>query len=269
MKGLATNSTVDSTYPINADRLGDLLLNDGRYELRYVRSLVELDRVLRLRYEVFNLELGEGLEESHATGKDEDEFDRFCHHLMVTERRSGRVIGTYRLQTIEMARAHRGLYTDREFVLSELPAEILDRGVELGRACIAKDHRNRRPLFLLWKGLAHYMRTNGKRYLFGCSSLTSQDIAAGYSLLDEMRRKGQVDDSHFAPVREPYALAFDGRSVTPPEVPTLFRTYLRYGAKVCGGPAIDREFKTIDFLAVLDLERLDTRTIAVFFGGLG
>ncbi len=31
------------------------------------------------------------------------------------------------------------------------------------------------------------------------------------------------------------------------KMPRLFRTYLRYGAKVCSPPAIDRQFKTIDF----------------------
>ena len=30
------------------------------------------------------------------------------------------------------------------------------------------------------------------------------------------------------------------------------------GAKICGPPAIDREFKTIDFLTFLDLEKLNS-----------
>ena len=50
------------------------------------------------------------------------------------------------------------------------------------------------------------------------------------------------------------------------ELPSLFRTYLRYGTLVCGPPAIDREFKTIDFLVLLDSEALDPRSRALFFG---
>jgi putative hemolysin len=50
------------------------------------------------------------------------------------------------------------------------------------------------------------------------------------------------------------------------EIPILFRTYLRYGSKVCGPPAIDREFKTIDYFVVLDVETLSPRTHAIFFG---
>ncbi|PYJ68411.1 MAG: hypothetical protein DME75_13155 [Verrucomicrobia bacterium] len=36
----------------------------------------------------------------------------------------------------------------------------------------------------------------------------------------------------------------------------LLRAYLAIGAKICGQPAIDREFGTIDFLTLLDLQTL-------------
>ena len=49
------------------------------------------------------------------------------------------------------------------------------------------------------------------------------------------------------------------------ELPQLFRIYLRYGAKVCGPPAIDRFFKTIDYLVVLDTAVLDSETREMFF----
>jgi putative hemolysin len=39
---------------------------------------------------------------------------------------------------------------------------------------------------------------------------------------------------------------------------------LAVGAKICGPPAIDREFRTIDFLTLLDLEALHRRVYARF-----
>jgi putative hemolysin len=39
-------------------------------------------------------------------------------------------------------------------------------------------------------------------------------------------------------------------------VPKLLRAYLSLGAKICGPPALDREFKTIDFLTLLDLRAI-------------
>jgi putative hemolysin len=42
----------------------------------------------------------------------------------------------------------------------------------------------------------------------------------------------------------------------PPKIPKLMRAYLSLGAWICGPPALDRKFKTIDFLTLLDLENL-------------
>jgi putative hemolysin len=32
--------------------------------------------------------------------------------------------------------------------------------------------------------------------------------------------------------------------------------YFRYGAKICSYPAIDREFGTIDYLMVMDIDKI-------------
>ena len=42
----------------------------------------------------------------------------------------------------------------------------------------------------------------------------------------------------------------------PPKIPKLLRAYLSIGAKICGPPALDRHFKTIDFLTLLDLDSM-------------
>ena len=44
-----------------------------------------------------------------------------------------------------------------------------------------------------------------------------------------------------------------------PVPPRLFRAYLDISARICGPPAIDREFKTIDFLTLVDLQALPDR----------
>src|SRR5438128_10227175 len=55
------------------------------YVARLAQNADEVRHAQRLRFEVFNLELGEGLAESHATGLDVDPFDEFCDHLIVEE----------------------------------------------------------------------------------------------------------------------------------------------------------------------------------------
>lgn len=254
-------STSDSFRPPLDER-------HGRYRLSFARSARELERVFRLRYEVFNVELGEGLRSSAESGLDRDRFDAQCHHLIVRDEPSDTVIGTYRLQVQAMADAGEGFYSAGEFDLA--PLTIAGASVELGRACIAAEHRNRMVLFFLWRGLVAYARWNDKRYFFGCSSLTSQDPDAGLALYDELERDGLVHASLRVEPLPHYACiprVAPGSRRAPP-VPTLFRTYLRYGARVLGMPALDREFGTVDFLTLLDLAALDPRTLELFAAGL-
>jgi putative hemolysin len=245
------------------------VIEHGRYQVRFARTEAELDAVLRLRFNIFNLELGEGLESSFATGRDEDSFDRVCHHLIVEDRQTSTLVGTYRMQTGEMANAGVGFYSDGEFDLSALPAGLTDQAMEVGRACITREHRNRVVLFLLWRGLARYMETNRLRFLFGCCSLTSQDPEEGLWAMAHLERNDQLHPTLRLPARPGYECTAPGTFTTPPDaypLPALFRTYLRYGALVCGSPVIDRDFKTIDFFVLFDLESLSPKKRELFFG---
>ena len=246
-------------------------LTEAAYTVRFAATPDDLDALLKLRFDVFNLELGEGLASSFETGRDEDEFDAVCDHLMVVERTSGAVVGTYRLMRAETALATRGFYSSGEYDLSRMPHEVLADAVELGRACIAREHRNTRVLFLLWKGIAAYAAIAGKRYLFGCCSLTSQDADEGARVASRLESEGHLHESVYVPVRVGYecdaSAPHDPRASA--DIPRLFGTYLRFGAKVCSPPAIDRVFGTIDFLVLFDTHEMDERSRQMFFGACG
>jgi putative hemolysin len=239
----------------------------GRYVVRFAGTEEELDRILRLRYEVFNLELREGLDTAHANGRDEDEFDRRFHHLLIEERATGEIVGTYRMQTAEMAEAG-GYYSAGIFEVESLPEAVWRSAVEIGRACIARRHRNGRVLRLLWKGLAGYLSWNRKTRLFGCCSLTSQDEALGVAVHRHLLATGCVHPTLRVKPRPEYRcrtrspLTVDRSPLT---VPPLFRAYLDLGAKALGPPAIDPEFKTIDWLVLLDVTELEPVTFRSFF----
>lgn len=260
--------------PVEPDRapipIPELLPDDeievGSYRLRFARSGADIDRLLALRFKVFNLEMGEGLEESLATGRDTDRFDASCHHMLVEEA-NGALVGTYRMQTAAMADRGHGFYSAGEYDLEALPAGVLEQSVEIGRACIHRDHRKRTVLFLLWKGLARYVVHNRCRYLFGCCSLTSQDQAAGIRLYRQLEQAGKVmTDVDVPPLPHTRCEAAEDHVAALPdiELPTLFATYLRYGALVCSRPAIDREFRTIDYFVLMDTASLSRRTRLLF-----
>lgn len=263
--------TEEATYPVAPECIPRQTLVEGRYEVRFAQTLGELDEVLRLRFQVFNVELGEGLDESWQTGLDRDPFDAVCHHLLVADRETGEIVGTYRIQTVAMAKQHIGLYSNLEFDLGAVPETILSRAVEVGRACVALSHRNTQVLFLLWRGLALYLESNRLRFLFGCCSLTSQDPAEGLAVMRHLEATGHVHTEFTVEPRSGWECYLSSDTAHlhwqgPVHIPKLFRIYLRHGALVCGPPAIDRDFKTIDYLVLFDVEAMDEKRTRTFFG---
>ena len=192
--------------------------------------------------------------QSYDTGLDADPYDAVCDHLLVEDTSDGSVVGTYRLQTGLRAQQTLGYYSECEFDFSPFE-HARPQMLELGRACIHLRHRNFAVLNLLWKGIAAYAREHGARYLVGCSSITSQDEASGAAAFARLQ-------PHLAPVawqtvpQPRFALqtAVAGGGVPAPRIPRLLSAYLAVGACICGPPAIDREFRTIDFLTWLDVE---------------
>jgi putative hemolysin len=242
-------------------------LAGGRYEVRLAMTAEEIEAALKLRFEVFNLELNEGLAASYETGQDRDAFDATCEHLIALDRFSGQVVGTYRLTTIEMTGGADRFYSASEYALGQLPSEVLAEGVEIGRACIAPAHRNKQVLFLLWRALIAHVVQRQKRYLFGCCSLTSQHPADGWELWEQFTEKGHLHSRYYAAVQPEYQCAIgstDATGLAPIKIPRLLDSYLGMGAKVCSPPALDRQFGTIDFLVLLDVQNMHPRAQRLF-----
>lgn len=241
---------------------GDRVLARGRaatdYVVRLANGPADIKAAQTLRFIVFNLELNEGLEHSYLTFRDADKFDEVCDHLVVEHTKSGEIIGTYRLQTGTAAAGALGYYSAQEFDMSCFDP-VRSQTVELGRACVHSCHRNPAVLGMLWRGIANYARVHGARYLVGCSSVSSNDPAIGASVYFKLRERHLAPESFQANPLPHFVCPIDTRSGTPVKIPKLLTAYLSLGAWVCGPPAIDREFKTIDFLTLLDLEMLSPR----------
>lgn len=235
----------------------------AQYTARLACSEAEIRAAQTLRFEVFNLELNEGLADSYATGRDVDPFDAVCDHLLVEHVPTGHVVGTYRLQMGAGAAKNLGYYCAQEFEFTAFEP-FRNEIVELGRACVHRQHRNLIVLGLLWKGIADYARERGGRYLIGCSSLTSQNPAEGASAYSQLCRNHLAEPAWRTTPTAAYECALEQVSEEPAKIPKLLRAYLTLGAKICGAPALDRQFGTIDFLTLLDLEAISPATRARF-----
>ena len=243
----------------------DIRLEAGDFVARLALTEEERTAAYRLRFLVFNLEMNEGLESAYADGYDKDHFDDVCDHMVIEDMRTGAIVGTYRMQLGEVAGKYFGYYSEQEFCFA--PYESMrNQIVELGRACIHRESRSSEVLHLLWRGIARYALVNGARYMMGCCSLTSQDAEMGHAVYETLRDCMVGPELRTAATA---AFALPARTAKLEEVraPKLLRAYLTIGAKICGEPAIDREFKTIDFLTLLDLQTLHPRVAKRFLEG--
>jgi len=239
-------------------------VSDGRYMVRVAANPREIETALRLRYRVFNLELGNQAPSNSESQLEYDCYDAKCRHLIVVARETGETVGAYRLNSIETAHSVHGFYSSNEFTVEDLPPEVLTNGIEIGRACIAAEHRNTKVLYLLWKALLAYLEHSGKRYFFGCCSIFTRDEAIGRRAYRQLASDGQVHPSfNVRPCR--HAISLIGDEATERiQLPALYNMYLRIGARVCGPPMIDREFGTIDFFVVFDVADLSEKYRRMF-----
>ncbi|HKE05195.1 MAG TPA: GNAT family N-acyltransferase [Blastocatellia bacterium] len=241
------------------------LIRAGNLEVKLATNLTELDAAMRLRFEVFNLELQEGLVSSYDRGYDTDAYDAYCDHLIVKDLSSDEVVGTYRLLRGSQAKRHIGFYSENEFDLSNLK-RLGGEMLELGRSCIAATHRSFGTLNLLWGAISEYAVENNLSHLFGCASLHISQVSEVQPVYSYLRA------NHFAPeqyrvypvescrmmISDDACEEVDSRAVLRKLSPIL-KGYLRAGAMVCGAPAYDAEFGTADVLAILEMEKMAGR----------
>ncbi len=244
-------------------------IRTGRLEVRLATTMAELDAAMRLRFEVFNLELQEGLPSSYERGYDTDAYDAYCDHLIVKDLELGEVVGTYRLLRQTVATRKIGFYSENEFDLNNLKLAVDTAGselLELGRSCIAQTHRSFSTINLLWNAITRYATDRGISHLFGCGSLHLADVEQVRQVYAYLKAK------HFAPEKyRVYPLANCRMAVgedsvgetnareTMKLVSPILKGYLRTGAMVCGAPAYDEEFGTADVLVLMEMANLAHR----------
>jgi putative hemolysin len=223
-------------------------------------SFSELMEAFRLRYRIFKSPVG-----FTGEGMDIDPFDAVCDHLVVTEKTTGHVIGTYRMQSSLHTQR---FYSETEFDLSRFQ-NMPGIKLELGRACVDKEHRNGSVIRILWAGIHDYLTQIKADYLFGCSSIPTTELSVMCRIYTYLKQEGfLLEDWNIRPLADKnlpmlehairssvQVLPLNKREVLS-LVPPLLMAYLQAGAKVYGLPAFDEEFQCFDFLTVLDTKDL-------------
>lgn len=264
------STTLHSMYQMRLNRINkfkpkiEVYSEVGPFLVKTVSTAEELKEALALRYQVFHREM---IGKSKEVGIDVDEFDFHCDHLVIVEKKTNKIVGTYRLNCSEFSRE---FYSAREFNLSRI---LQQPGIklELGRACIHKDYRRGVVISLLWRGIAEYMASSQAQLLFGCASIKTENPRQAALLYKYFLSRERIIPEYLAFPTKPYSMPkldlwiqYFQNPLTEAEtkeveelLPPLCRAYLKIGAYIGGEPAWDAEFKCIDFLTILHREDLN------------
>jgi len=240
----------------------------GSRQLRagITRDPAVIEKAQRLRYDVFSVEYGSDLGAA-TPGIDADTYDSLCDHLIVTDSQTGNLIATTRVLPQSRIGSVGEFYSAGEFDLSAL-ASLPGTLAELGRTCVHPDYRNGATISLLWSALAEYLVDHRIDYLIGCASIGMSDGGhRAWRIANHLQETFLADASfQVKPLRELPHLANTPASDRRVDVPPLIRAYMRLGARVCGAPCWDPDFRCADLLVLLEVDRLAARYSRHFMG---
>ena len=244
-----------------------LLSTAPRFTVRFAENESEIVATQKLRYRIFAGEMGAAIDGGHE-GLDIDQYDAHCKHLMVCDNSTGEVIACTRILTQEAAEAAGGFYSASEFDL-EMIESLPGRVMEIGRTCVAAEHRSGAVIATLWQGIAQYITRSGYDYLFGCASIGLEDGgAAAHHILSTIRAKSMSPISQR--VRPYYGLPVADKKLDGTvKMPPLLKAYVSLGAKACGEAYWDRDFNCADVFMLLNVSDLNPRYARHFLGRSG
>lgn len=245
-----------------------------RFVIKTANSFFDLFKVLRFRKNVF---LRSFKTDRGPLFLDYESFDLQSDHLMIIDRTTKQIVGTFRLIC--------SLFSESFYSQSEFDIDWRSAGseikLELGRACVHPSYRTGAIIQHLWRGIVKYIVETESSYLIGCSSIKTMEPEKVAQLDCYFRSLNlEVQDAEIKPnfkhswsaveknkINAAYceSLSLQQAEEVRELIPPLLAFYVRAGARICPRPAVDRELQCIDYFTILDLKRLD-RTVARRYG---
>lgn len=237
-------------------------LTRGAYTARLAETPADIEAAQRLRHLAF-IEL-RGVAAARPGGLDADGLDPVCEHMLVEERRTGRLVCCFRLLPLgsgaEIDRSYSAQFYDLA-ALHDFAAPMM----EMGRFCIHPDWRgDPNVIRAAWSAMATHVAERGVELLFGCSSFDGTEAEAYMEAFTLLKSR------HLAPKRWlprvkaprvfPFARLLRFRRPDPKagaaKLPPLLRAYLALGGWVSDHAVVDQDLGTLHVFTGLELKRV-------------
>jgi predicted GNAT family N-acyltransferase len=244
-------------------------IEKNNFIIKIANSYEEIRLAQKLRHKVFS-EVSAGF-----TGEiDSDDYDYSADHLIIIDKATNNVVGTYRFLLSDKVNRH---YSEREFDLTEF-LKLPGRKMELGRASVDPSARAGVIITLLWRGIAEYLKITKSDYLFGCSSIWGVGSDEIMTLCQSLQSKNLVSKIQTPPLQSHWPLGlpnnihdfnlsyesnqnmiseFKMNIIYDQYVPTLVKTYIHVGAQFSVPPAYDKKLNTFEFFGFVETKNIN------------
>jgi putative hemolysin len=233
--------------------IGMLTLSRGRYSARLAETEADILAAQRLRWRAFRAD------SARPDGRDTDQFDDACQHMLVEDLRDGTLVCCFRLLHLPSGAEIWRSYSAQFYELSGLAAFEAPMA-EMGRFCIAPDRCDPDILRVAWGALTELVDRRNVQMLFGCSSFHGTEARAYLDAFALLRQRHLAPRRWLPRVKAPSVFRFgrlgggkpDIRRATA-EMPPLLRTYLMMGGWVSDHAVIDRDLGTLHVFTGLEI----------------
>jgi L-ornithine Nalpha-acyltransferase len=229
-------------------------LAKGRLVARMATGEADLGRAQDLRHVAFLA--ARGLRA--PGGRDVDDFDAHCDHVLIEDTATGQLLACFRLQRLapaDIGRSYSALFYDLA-ALQTFARPVM----ELGRFCLHPSVQDPEVLRLSWAAITRLVDDHGVGLLFGCSSFMGAEVGLHAEALAFLGQNHRAP-AGLNPGRKSADVAdFPDRAAKPAlgmaGLPPLLRSYLSMGGWVSDHAVIDRAMDTLHVFTGLETAKI-------------
>ncbi|HEY9039428.1 MAG TPA: GNAT family N-acyltransferase [Roseovarius sp.] len=189
---------------------------------------------------------------------DVDPFDDACIQIVIEDRRTGVLVGCFRMLPLADGAGIERSYSARFYDLARLGRRTGPM-TELGRFCVYPGARDPDILRAAWAAVTTHVDAQGAQMLFGCTSFKGTDPAP-YSAAFALLAQRYLAPPDWAPQRRAPRTVPLAPASGPPDIrravqamPSLLRSYLAMGGKVSDHAVIDPALNTLHVFTGLEI----------------
>jgi putative hemolysin len=243
------------------------IFTSRRYEARYATDARDLDAAQHLRHRAFR---GPG------EGRDVDDFDDHCCHVLIEDRISGALVGCFRLMSLADGRVVGQSYSAQFYDLSALSGYGRPMA-ELGRFCVDPRIHDADVLRVAWAALTRVVDAEGVTMLFGCTSFRGTHAEVYLDVFALLKQRHLAPKRWLPRVKAPAVFRFGQKLATrrpDPKaalkaMPPLLRSYLAMGGWVSDHAVVDRDLDTLHVFTGLEIGAIPPARARLLRGAVG